>query len=251
MDPATLVNVPAAKPPPGVFPDHAHPHTDAPVLIAVSTVLLALTLAFVAVRIYTKTRIVGKYSPDDYTCVAGAIGTVCYYITAIFAVTVGHFGTHMWDLTLADLASPGFLYTGFFTNWISAIIWPVIKMSFFLMYIQIFRPMKWLRYASYAGATVNVLFYISILAATLAFTAPAPGQTLEQSVQSPRQVRVLSLSIPIACMSLVLDVYILVLPIAGVAKLQLPTRTKVWVMAIFLTGLMCVSWARTCIRSWI
>ncbi len=98
--------------------------------------------------------------------------------------------------------------------------------------------MKWLRYASCVGAAVNVLFYISILAATLAFTAPAPGQTLEQSVQSPRQVRVLSLSIPVACMSLVLDFYILLLPIAGVAKLQLPTQKKAWVMAVFLTGFM-------------
>ncbi len=238
MDPASLVNIPAAKPPPGVMPDHIHPHTDAPTFIAVSTVLMAIMLAFVAVRIYTKTRIVGKYSPDDYACVIGTIGTVCYFIAGLFSVTVGHFGTHMWDLTLADLSSPGFLYSGFFTNWITAIIWPVIKLSFFLMYIQIFRPMKWLRYASCVGAAVNVLFYISILAATLAFTAPAPGQTLEQSVQSPRQVRVLSLSIPVACMSLVLDFYILLLPIAGVAKLQLPTQKKAWVMAVFLTGFM-------------
>ena len=63
-----------------------------------------------------------------------------------------------------------------------------------------------LRFLRRSGRQCAVLH--SILAATLAFTAPAPGQTLEQSVQSPRQVRALSLSIPVACMSLVLDVYI-------------------------------------------
>lgn len=57
---------------------------------------------------------------------------------------------------------------------------------------------------------------------TLAFTAPAPGETLLQTAQSPRQVKVLDLALPIACMNLVLDLYILILPIAGVSKLQLP-----------------------------
>lgn len=98
--------------------------------------------------------------------------------------------------------------------------------------------MKWLRYSSYAGATVTVLFYASVLIATFAFTVPAPGQTLQQTVQSPQQARIVPLTLPIAVMSLVLDVYILVLPIAGVSKLQLPIRRKLGVIAVFFTGVM-------------
>ena len=98
--------------------------------------------------------------------------------------------------------------------------------------------MKWLRYSSYAGATFTVLFYASILIATFAFTVPTPGETLQQTVQSPRQARTVPLTIPIAAISLVLDVYILVLPIAGVSKLQLPIRRKLGVIAVFFTGVM-------------
>ena len=130
--------------------------------------------------------------------------------------------------------------TGFFSNWVTTIVWPFAKLSFFLLYIQVFRPLKWLRYGSYAGAIVNVLFYFSILVATLAFTVPAPGQTMQQAVQSPRQNRALSVTIPIACVSLVLDVYILVLPIAAVSQLQLSTRRKLGVIAVFMTGGMSV-----------
>lgn len=98
--------------------------------------------------------------------------------------------------------------------------------------------MKWLRYSCYAGATFNVLFYTAILATTLAVTVPGPGQTLQQAQQSSRQNIANRMPIPIGSLSLALDVYILILPIAGVSKLQLPLRRKIGVIAVFLTGLM-------------
>lgn len=64
-DPANLAGLPAGKAPPGVIPNFANPYTDGPTLIAVGGVFTALALIFVAVRIYTKLRLVGKWSPDD------------------------------------------------------------------------------------------------------------------------------------------------------------------------------------------
>lgn len=64
-DPASLANTPAGKPPPGVIPNHAHPYTDGPTLVAVGGIFTALALLFVSARIYTKVRLVGKWSPDD------------------------------------------------------------------------------------------------------------------------------------------------------------------------------------------
>ena len=109
------------------------------------------------------------------------------------------------------------------------------------MYLQIFRPMKRLRYGSYVGAVVNVLFYVCILIVTLAYTVPAPGQTWQESIQTARSVHSVTMSPYVSSGSLVLDVYILVLPIAGVSKLQLTIRRKMGVIVIFLTGLMLVS----------
>lgn len=107
-----------------------------------------------------------------------------------------------------------------------------------MLYIQLFRPMKWLRYSAYAGLVVNVLFYTAMLALYLALTVPSPGETLQQSVQGPRQAQELAVALPRACINLVLDVYILILPIAGISRLQLPMRKKLGVIAVFLTGLM-------------
>ena len=64
-DPAVIQGLPAAKPPVGVVPNLVDPGSEGPILIAVGSVLVAIMLLFVAVRIYTKFTIVRRSSPDD------------------------------------------------------------------------------------------------------------------------------------------------------------------------------------------
>ena len=72
------------------------------------------------------------------------------------------------------------------------------------------------------------------------FLNPFPGETFLEQVQSPRQALNFKIVLPIACMSLVIDVFILILPIAAVSKLQLSLSRKLGIMATFLTGIMSV-----------
>ena len=101
--------------------------------------------------------------------------------------------------------------------------------------------MKWLRYSCYAGMIFTVLFYTAILVATLALTVPGPRQTFRQTIQSSRANKSIDMPIFTGSFNLALDLYILVLPVAGVGKLQMPLRRKIGVIAIFLTGFTYVS----------
>ena len=65
IDSAQLAHIPAGVPPPGVVPNFVNPHSNAPILITVGSVSVALMMCFVAVRIYSKAMIVGKFSADD------------------------------------------------------------------------------------------------------------------------------------------------------------------------------------------
>ena len=109
-------------------------------------------------------------------------------------------------------------------------------MTFFLLYIQLFSPMRWLRYSSYAGATFTALFYTAIVIWTLAVTSPAPGESWQKA--APKGHKTLRDTVWIASVGLVLDVYILLLPITGVSQLQMSRRRKLGVMMVFSTGLM-------------
>lgn len=93
-------------------------------------------------------------------------------------------------------------------NWFTALIWTIVKTSFFLLYLQVFWPFVWLRRMIYFGLFINVAFYTSIIIVTLYYTAPAPGQSFAELFTSPRYFKSVNTAIPIASGSLVLDVYI-------------------------------------------
>lgn len=116
------------------------------------------------------------------------------------------------------------------------------KLTFFLLYLQLFRPIVWLRYASYVGATFTVLFYTALIIYTLAVTTPAPKQSWQEASQRPAQKAVLRPTVGLACVGLVLDIFILVLPITGVSRLQLSRKRKIGVISVFLTGGMWVNY---------
>lgn len=105
------------------------------------------------------------------------------------------------------------------------------------MYLQLFRPMVWLRVCVYVGALVTTLFYVAATIVQLYFSTPRLGQTFLAFSQSPTELRSLVLSVPISAIGLAIDIYLLILPITAVMQLQLPTRRKIGVIMIFLTGL--------------
>jgi hypothetical protein len=70
------------------------------------------------------------------------------------------------------------------------------------------------------------------LIATLYFTTPAPGQSWQESFVSPRYRRAATMTIPIASGCLALDLYILVLPMVPIWKLQLSPKKNIGVCAV-------------------
>ncbi|KAF2474020.1 uncharacterized protein BDR25DRAFT_385462, partial [Lindgomyces ingoldianus] len=152
------------------------------------------------------------------------------------------FGTHLWDISIAHTMSNDFLIFSFFANWPTALVWAFAKSSFFLMYLDLFKPLHWLRLGVYIGLFLNWGFYIAVIVVSIYFNAPSPGQTWLESAQNPRYTKSFNMTIPIASGSLFLDCYILVLPISVVRKLQFSMRARLGVMAIFATGfLACIA----------
>jgi hypothetical protein len=68
------------------------------------------------------------------------------------------------------------------------------------------------------------------------FTAPAPGQTWQESFGTEKYYRTFDMVLPICTVGFTLDVYILLLPIAAVSTLQLSRRKKIGVILLFATG---------------
>ncbi|PWY93004.1 hypothetical protein BO94DRAFT_358235 [Aspergillus sclerotioniger CBS 115572] len=242
LDPAELAQVPAGTPPPGQESNFIDPPSEGYLFLVVGSLVLGIMYITVSMSLYVKLKVRKRWAPDDWSRLISTIGATFYFITGVFAVVTARFGTHMWNLSVAHILSDSFIIISYFSNWETAIVWPVVKTTFFLLYLDMFRTIRWQRYAIYLGLFVNWGFYLAVLIASLYYISPAPGQSWQASFVSTRYNHSLYISIPIAVGSLVLDLYILLLPMAPIWNLQLKMSKKLGVMAVFATGLIaCVA----------
>ena len=113
-----------------------------------------------------------------------------------------------------------------------------IKLTFFLLYFQVFRPLRWLRISVYIGATLTCAFYGAASIAQIVFSAPRPHETWLEHSLSGEFNKADALSVPLAAVGLGIDIVLLVIPIVAVLGLQLPTKSKIGVLLIFMFGIL-------------
>ena len=113
-----------------------------------------------------------------------------------------------------------------------------IKMSFFLFYYQVFRPLRWLRISVYFGATLTCAFYGAATIAQLILATPKPAQTWIDFMLSGGSRKFNILSVPLSAVGLGVDIVLLAMPIGAVSRLQLPIKRKIGILSIFMFGLL-------------
>ncbi len=106
-----------------------------------------------------------------------------------------------------------------------------------IFYLSIFSPMRWLRYGCYAGMTVMTLFYTSIWVAQLYITTPQDGKSWVEDFEPTWYYKSVTIALPSTAGSFLFDIYIFVLPVAGVMQLHMSPRRKLETSVMFLSGL--------------
>ncbi len=118
------------------------------------------------------------------------------------------------------------------------LVYLFLKDTFFIMYLHIFGPLRWLRICAYTGAATTTAFYISMTVAAFIFATPRRGETWPEHLITKEELRAVTLPVPTSSFGVVIDLVILLLPIIAVMQLQLPTRRKIGLICIFMTGLL-------------
>lgn len=115
----------------------------------------------------------------------------------------------------------------------------ITKLTFFLLYLHIFRPMQWLRICIYLGVTLSTVIYWSFSIALFVLESPRSGETwAEVYVSSSRNEIISKVNLLVAVGGLLVDVWLFVLPLVAIYKLQLHSTRKVGLTIMFSTGLM-------------
>jgi len=239
VPPEQLAQMPAGIPPPGVIPNLVNPNNTGNYILIANSLFMAVMIVFVALRFYVVFAIKKTMASDDWMVVAGLVGSCYYFVVVCLAVKVASFGTHMWDLSVLHMRTRDVAVISFMSNGPPHLIWPCIKTIFFLMYLQLFRPLLWLRRCVYFGLGAVWSWYVAMCVAQIVITVPPSGHGWVDSFASPGYLRTFKLCVPTASFSLASDVYILVLPMIAISHLRLSRAKKIGVAAMFSTGFIC------------
>lgn len=98
--------------------------------------------------------------------------------------------------------------------------------------------MRWLRISAYVGTLVTTTFYLGMTVVQFAFATPRRGETWFSHLLTRNEHWVSAMSVPQSAVGLVIDLYILLLPLIAINQLQLATRRRFGVILIFMTGIL-------------
>ncbi|KAM0801902.1 hypothetical protein BDR22DRAFT_145079 [Usnea florida] len=252
----TYLDEPLVPPPPGEHSDIAHPPSRAPDLYIAASICLPLIVIFAALRFYAKMIIKKKKTWDDFTCILGLRSQLYQYISRRYlhsqlldwrtgsiayvksAVSGGTFGLHQWDITDRDFSKEQLLLLLITELIYGPCLW-FVKLSLFVLYLEIFGLLRWLRYSVYFGIITTGLFYFATMMVFAITCSPKNGygQTAYlMGLRSPACSRTRPLIEITGAFSVVSDLYLVILPLPAVWSMQLPLRKKIGVSAMFLTG---------------
>lgn len=112
----------------------------------------------------------------------------------------------------------------------------LIKSSLFIQYYLVFQPLRWVRISVWIGATVSVVFYVTVSITAFVLNSPWPGESFLEGILSWHYFKFADFSVPTGVIGILVDWYLLVLPIPAVLTLQMSMAKKLGVLVVFMTG---------------
>ena len=107
------------------------------------------------------------------------------------------------------------------------------KLSILLLFLRLFSPNRKARFAIYFGIAFMVVLHVTYLLLAGLLCLPSNPSKEAQCNLRPETVGTAT-----SAFNVISDFYILLLPIFAVSKLQMPTRKKLEISAIFFTGFL-------------
>ena len=117
----------------------------------------------------------------------------------------------------------------------------LIKLSLFVLYLEVFGLLKWLRYSAYAGMVLTGIAYFVIMIRFIVLCEPTNGHSRSAYLSvltSPKCTSTHALILWQGILNVVSDLYLIALPFPALWSMQMPLRKKLGVAAVISTGLM-------------
>ncbi|EFY85247.1 hypothetical protein MAC_08707 [Metarhizium acridum CQMa 102] len=262
---------PAGIPPAGVSPNFIDPPSLSVAYQGVIYSFVPLMFMFLVCRLYVRVRMLRNFGLDDGACKIsqdigqqGTFGSIIAYCGVLIPLLDHPLGRHLWDVPMSEItdrylkARVPYIYSspqplsGCFkvkadkqatqystvilvAFFLSALFVKLGLLFFYFRLFQIYRLAYWL---IWAGVGAVSAFYLISTVLLLDRCVPRQGQTWLETTYTGSCTPVQNgLSKGSGIFGLISDLYILAVPLWFVSQLRLPTKRKLGVSAVFLTGI--------------
>ncbi|KAI0395441.1 hypothetical protein F5Y17DRAFT_198497 [Xylariaceae sp. FL0594] len=231
-----LAHTPAGIPPPGQSTNFVDPPSRQGVMIAISTVAIALTTSFVLVRLYSSLRVTRSLGLEDWLCLVAMIFAFGYIGITL---SLSYVSRHIWDVPLIWFTEDYWKYR-FAGNTLQALAYFTSRLPILLLYLRLFGTRKSFRFAVYFAIAAAFGLYLTSIPLISYFCTPSPGGDWGSLDVFAKCKRLLDWALVQGSGDIALNVYILLLPVPPIMRLHMPLNKKLGILAIFLTGLLAV-----------
>jgi hypothetical protein len=96
------------------------------------------------------------------------------------------------------------------------------KLTFFILYIQIFRPRRRLVGWIWGGLVISTGFYVATSICQFYFFIPGPGETWVAKINLDPNSPLATVGVVASCFGILSDFYLFFLAAVGIWQLQMP-----------------------------
>ncbi|TLD15110.1 hypothetical protein E2P81_ATG09958 [Venturia nashicola] len=209
-------------------------------LVPLSSCLLALSTLVLFVRIYSRTAgFSGKLGLDDALITVAWVFATIFTGFTILGVERPGFDRHVWDLPINAWVRDGFL------SWICMILFHIstclTKISILLFYrrLTVRSYNSTAQKAIYVAITFTIFFLLAFGLSLIFICVPTSASWTGMDIFSSKMYKCHSRRIADilhGTLSIITDLYVLIIPNLVVMNMQLPRKQKLMLYAIFSCG---------------
>ncbi|EFY94964.2 hypothetical protein MAA_09542 [Metarhizium robertsii ARSEF 23] len=218
MDGLDYTKVPLGVPPPGQQSNLLDAESQAWIPRLAIYTTLPVALCFIIMRIGTRIRMKHSLGWDD--------------------LLDDMYGRHFWDIPVSAATSELMKETCAITAMydVSAAL---TKVSLLALFLRIFARSRRSKMMIWAGIGFTVASYATLLGAWIYYSAPHQGEGWSDTIYQVRTGRdTPPISVVFGALAIFTDFYIIAIPITAISSLNLSTKKKFGVSALFVTGLL-------------
>ncbi|KAJ5788181.1 hypothetical protein N7457_003171 [Penicillium paradoxum] len=212
------------------FQPRSNQENRGPLLLIINGTVTGVAAIIVGLRAISRIFIVKRFGLDDWTMVIATIIAILNVVIAGLGVSHGT-GKHKWDLIKADVVPAAKIR--YVTHVIYSLITGLIKVSICLLYLRLFPNLRRVSLGTIAFVTA---MSVALILATIFQCTPVDAVFDEKKYKHYTCFESIPFWYAGAALSLVTDIWILLLPLRTVLGLQLGTRKRFIVAGLLSLG---------------